>query len=149
MIAYNPLHRSGQGELPHPAPTLGEDAQTHEGIRMTNPGRWESARYQAPHSLPWQVIALTTSTQDRVPQATDGHMKCAQRRSVHPNPSALNCSYLNLYSLALFQHALSTLRRHPHGQLRMTRGRCGSLDLRRMKLSSTTPCRINRRTETE
>jgi Kiwa protein KwaB-like len=29
----------------------------------------------------------------------------------------------------------------------MTRGRCGSLDLQRMKLSFTTPCRFNRRTE--
>src|SRR6267143_1238817 len=31
MIAHDPLHRSGQAELPHPAPTLGEDAQAHEG----------------------------------------------------------------------------------------------------------------------
>jgi hypothetical protein len=30
----------------------------------------------------------------------------------------------------------------------MTRGRCGSLFLKRMKLSFTTPCRFNRRTET-
>jgi hypothetical protein len=30
MIAHDPLHRSGQAELPHPAPTLGEDAQAHE-----------------------------------------------------------------------------------------------------------------------
>src|SRR5215469_18071467 len=29
----------------------------------------------------------------------------------------------------------------------MTRGRCGSLHLQRMKLSFTTPCRFNRRTE--
>src|SRR5262249_45751872 len=42
---------------------------------------------------------------------------------------------------------LSTLRRHPREQLRMTRGRCGSLLLQRMKLSLTTPCRFNRRTE--
>jgi len=28
MIAHNPLHRSGQAELPHPALALGNDAQT-------------------------------------------------------------------------------------------------------------------------
>jgi hypothetical protein len=32
MIAHNPLLRSGRVALPHPAPTLGKDAQTHEGI---------------------------------------------------------------------------------------------------------------------
>jgi hypothetical protein len=37
---------------------------------------------------------------------------------------------------------LSTLRRRPHGRLRMTRGRCGSLGLHRMELSSTTLCRF-------
>ncbi len=34
---------------------------------------------------------------------------------------------------------LSTLRRRPRGRQRMTRSRCGSLDLHRMKLSFTTP----------
>jgi hypothetical protein len=33
MIAHDPLHRSGRAELPHPAPTLGEDVQAHERIR--------------------------------------------------------------------------------------------------------------------
>ena len=41
---------------------------------------------------------------------------------------------------------LSTLRPCPHGHARMTRGRCGSLDLHRMELSSTTPHRLCRRT---
>src|SRR5260370_11825775 len=38
---------------------------------------------------------------------------------------------------------LSTLRRHPRGRLRMTRGRCGSLVLHRMTLSFTTPRRFS------
>jgi hypothetical protein len=42
---------------------------------------------------------------------------------------------------------LSTLRRRPCERLRMTRGRCGSLLLQRMKLPFTTPCRFDRRTE--
>ena len=36
---------------------------------------------------------------------------------------------------------LSTLRRNPRGQLRMTRGRCGSLLLHRKRLALSTPCR--------
>src|ERR1700747_1365185 len=36
---------------------------------------------------------------------------------------------------------LSTLRLDPRGQLRMTRGRCGSLLLHRERLSLSTPCR--------
>src|SRR5262245_47764886 len=40
---------------------------------------------------------------------------------------------------------LSTLRRDPRGQLRMTRGRCGSLHLHRGGLSPPTSCRCNRR----
>src|SRR4030095_1593465 len=36
---------------------------------------------------------------------------------------------------------LSTLRQYPHGYLRMTRGRCGSLLLYRDGLAPSTPCR--------
>src|SRR6058998_1024573 len=42
---------------------------------------------------------------------------------------------------------LSTLRGRPHGRPRMTRGRRGSLRLRRMTLSFTAPRRFDRRTE--
>src|SRR6266567_8425891 len=41
------------------------------------------------------------------------------------------------------------LRRRPRGRLRMTRGRCGSLVLQRMKLSFTTPRRFDRRTRSK
>jgi len=30
MITHDPLHRSGPAEFPHPAPTLGENAQAHK-----------------------------------------------------------------------------------------------------------------------
>jgi hypothetical protein len=36
---------------------------------------------------------------------------------------------------------LSTLRRHPRGGRRMTRGQCGSLDLHWERLALPTPCR--------
>src|SRR5258705_4768226 len=44
---------------------------------------------------------------------------------------------------------LSTLRRRPCEQLRMTRGRCGSLLHIRMTFAFTTPRRFNRRTGEE
>src|ERR1700688_3245188 len=40
---------------------------------------------------------------------------------------------------------LSTLRRNPRGQLRMTRGRCGSLLLHRKRLALSTPLPVSRR----
>jgi len=67
VIAHDPLHRSGQAELPR-APTLGEDAQAHERIRMTNTSRWEPSRKIAPHAAPRQVVALTATAQDRPPE---------------------------------------------------------------------------------
>src|SRR6267142_6073141 len=44
-------------------------------------------------------------------------------------------------SMAGLRAPLSTLRRNPRGQLRMTRGRCGSLLLHRKRLALSTPCR--------
>src|SRR6202043_3464245 len=43
IIAEHPLHRSGRAALPHPAPTLGDDAQAHEGIGRTQirPPGWD------------------------------------------------------------------------------------------------------------
>src|SRR5271165_2056875 len=42
---------------------------------------------------------------------------------------------------------LSTLRQHPRGYRRMTRGQCGSLDLHCERLALSTPCRSSRRTK--
>lgn len=70
MIAHDPLHRSGRAELPHPAPTLGEDAQAHERIRMTNTSRWKPSRKIAPHAAPRQVVTLAATSQYRPPQVT-------------------------------------------------------------------------------
>ena len=44
-------------------------------------------------------------------------------------------------SMAGLYAPLSTLRRRPHGRLRMTRGQCGSLCLHRSGLPPPTPCR--------
>src|SRR6516165_10496694 len=42
-IARDPLRRSGQALLTHPAPTLGDNAQALERIGMTNANRGEPA----------------------------------------------------------------------------------------------------------
>jgi hypothetical protein len=86
MIAHDPLHRSGRAELPHPAPTLGEDAQAHERIRMTNTSRWKPSRNIAPHAAPRQVVTLAATSQYRPPQVTRRLAKSAQRRAVHGHP---------------------------------------------------------------
>jgi hypothetical protein len=69
MITHDPLHRSGPAELPHPAPTLGEDAQAHERmrirIRMTNPSRWKPSRNVAPRAASRQVVTLAATAQHR------------------------------------------------------------------------------------
>src|SRR5580693_2269809 len=83
MIAHDPLHRSGQAELPHPAPTLGEDAQAHERIRMTNTGRRKPSRNIALHAAPRQVVTLATTAQHRPPQIAHGLAKSAQCRTIH------------------------------------------------------------------
>jgi len=83
MITHDPLHRSGQGELPHPAPTLGENAQAHKRVRMTNVRRGEPALEVTSHAAPRQGIALAATAQDRTPQLTDRPGKCAQRGPIH------------------------------------------------------------------
>ena len=86
MIAHNPLLRSGQAALPHPAPALGNHAEAHEGIRMRNASRWEPARYQAPQPSPRQMVALTATAQHRAPQVPHCQAKGAQRRTIHGHP---------------------------------------------------------------
>jgi hypothetical protein len=83
MITHGPRHRSGRAALPHPAPTLGEDAKTQEGIRMTDTCRRKPPSNQTLHAVPWQVASLTSSTQNRSPEITHCHAKGPQCRTVH------------------------------------------------------------------
>jgi hypothetical protein len=43
MVAHKPLHGSGRADFPHPALTLGNDAQTAEGIVMVDANGREPA----------------------------------------------------------------------------------------------------------
>ena len=86
MITHDPLHRSGQAELPHPAPTLGEDAQAHERIRMANASRGKPPRDETLHAAPGQMVTLTATAQHRPPQVAHCRAKGAQRRTIHRHP---------------------------------------------------------------
>ena len=86
MIAHDPLHRSGRAELPHPAPTLGKNAQARERIRMTNTSRRKPSHDVAPRAVPRQVVTLAATTQHRSPQITHCFAKSAQCRAVHGHP---------------------------------------------------------------
>jgi len=77
MLTQDPLHRAGRAELPHPAPTLGDNAQAHERIRMTNLCRREPALNVAPHAAPRHVVTLAATAQHRPPQVTYGLTKSA------------------------------------------------------------------------
>jgi hypothetical protein len=83
IIADHPLHRSGRAALPHPAPTLGDDAQAHEWVRVADAGGREPGVEQGPHAAPWQVIALTTPAQNSPPHQTDRVTEGANRRAIH------------------------------------------------------------------
>src|SRR5262249_26883626 len=71
---------------PHPAPTLGNNAQAYERIRMANLSRRKPSRNVACHAAPRQVVTLTATAQDRPPQITHPLAKCAQRWTVHGHP---------------------------------------------------------------
>jgi hypothetical protein len=71
LIAEHPLRRFGRAALPHPAPTLGDDAQALGGIGMTDVCGWKPRGEQGPHTMQGQVITLTAPTQHPPPQATD------------------------------------------------------------------------------
>jgi hypothetical protein len=83
MITHSPLHRAGRAALPHPASTVGKNAQAHERIRMTNTGRWKPPLNHALQAVPHPVISLATTAQDRPPQESYRSAEGAQCWTVH------------------------------------------------------------------
>jgi hypothetical protein len=83
IIADHPLHRSGRAALPHPAPTLGDNAQTHEWIGVADTSGRKPRVEQGPHAMPRQVIALATTAQHQPPHATDREAEHTDGRAVH------------------------------------------------------------------
>src|SRR5437870_7005587 len=85
-IAHDPLHRSGRADFPHPALTLGEDAQTAERIGMTDSRWWQPAVYQAPHPVPSDTALLAASRKRAVPSPAHLSPESTQRRAIHGHP---------------------------------------------------------------
>jgi hypothetical protein len=83
IIADHPLHRSGRAALPHPAPTSGDDAQAHEGIRVTDVGWRKPSLDQGLHPSPRQMIALASTAQHSPPDLTKRTTEGSYRRTVH------------------------------------------------------------------
>src|SRR6266508_4372658 len=79
-ITNRPLHRSGRALLTHPAPALGDDAKSSQGIRVMNSRRWQPMFSQTLHLLPRQVGFLTSTPQRPTP-VTD-HVKAKRRQRV-------------------------------------------------------------------
>jgi len=75
-MARDPLHRSGQALLTHPAPTLGNNAQALERIGMTDTDRGEPASDVSLQAAPRQGL-LTPPSQSAPPQAPDRLVKRA------------------------------------------------------------------------
>ena len=81
-ITDHPLHRSGRAALPHPAPTLGNDAQASEGIRVTNVGWRKPTSDQSRHAFPIQPLPLTSPPKREVPVTANLEPKELDRRAV-------------------------------------------------------------------
>ena len=64
-----------------PAPTLGEDAEAQERIRMTDTSRRKPLRNKTLQAVPGQ-ITLTATAQHQSPQLTHGLAKRTQRRTI-------------------------------------------------------------------
>ena len=79
-ITNHPLHRSGRALLTHPAPALGDDAKSSQGIRVMKRGRWQPTASQTLHLLPSKTGLLAATTQRPTP-VTD-HLKAKRRQRV-------------------------------------------------------------------
>jgi hypothetical protein len=97
-----------------------------------------SASAQVPADVPAQAKSAVANDKsskkgsrgDKVPDATRNTRE-AGGASAQAADAALS-----------FAAVFAQVGRRPYGRLRMTRGRCGSLDLQRMTLSFTTPRRF-------
>lgn len=85
MVTHHPLHRSGRAALPHPAPTLGDDAKPGQGIRVAHTGRRQPAREVPSHARPRDPSPLAAPFQRPAPQSPHGQAEGTDRPGVHGN----------------------------------------------------------------
>src|SRR6185436_20663424 len=77
-ITNHPLHRSGRALLTHPAPALGDDAKSPQGIWVMDSRRWQPPVDQSVHPLPRKPRLLAPPSQRPKPQS--GYMKSEGRQ---------------------------------------------------------------------
>src|SRR5881296_1827518 len=68
MVSHNPLHRSGRAALPHPAPTLGSDAEANERVGMPDADGRQPPVDVSVHPVPRHGVSSATAAQDLPPQ---------------------------------------------------------------------------------
>jgi hypothetical protein len=78
-ITNHPLHRSGRALLTHPAPALGDDAESPEWIRVMERRWWQPMVNQTVHPLPRQPRLLAASPQRAIPVTSNVKTKRSQR----------------------------------------------------------------------
>ena len=91
-VTRRPPHRTGRAGLPHPAPTLGNDAKPHERIGMTDADGRNPWGDVATHPMP-REMSLTAAGEHTPPQATHGPGKREERRIVHRHAVIANVTY--------------------------------------------------------
>ncbi len=69
MIAHDPLHGSGRAGFPHPALTLGGDAQAVPRIRVHDADRGQPAVDIPPHPFPADLPLLAAPGHHTLPEA--------------------------------------------------------------------------------
>ena len=103
MIAHSPLHRSGRAGLPHPAPTLGDNAYAAQRIRMIDHHRRQPVRDKAPHAIPAEATVLAAPRQRAMPEPAYPVPEQMQSRLVHGHAVIPDVStYHRRQPLALF-----------------------------------------------
>ena len=124
-ITNHPLHRSGRALLTHPAPALGDDGKSSQGIRVMQRGRWQPAVSQTDHLLPSKTGLLAATPQRPAPMTHHVKAKRRQRgqvrrhtivpvvsRNHRPKPLA-HFSHSMVHSFAQFRFDFLQLRSFP------------------------------------
>src|SRR6266496_1799695 len=101
-ITNHPLHRSGRALLTHPAPALGDDAKSPQGIRVMDPRRWQPPVDQAVHPLPRKPRLLAPPPQRPKPMTCYLKSERRQRLAVRRHSIVPVVSFNN--SLQPFAH---------------------------------------------
>jgi len=103
-VARAPLHRSGRAELPHPAPALSKNAESHAGMRMTDPGGRKH-----------DCSAPPASARRACPSTADAHC-WASVPGCGPHPGRRQAGYRLCRVTSLVRHHLARALLQVHGQ---------------------------------